>query len=95
MAGLLLGASSVPAVGWAHWEGVEAADPATPAAVLRFESAASGYTEANAARVPWRTLFEVDGDSGEAPEPRAVEPGAGARSSAADDARRAPATAAQ
>ena len=94
MAGLLLGAGSVPAVGWAHWEGVDAADPATPAAVLRFESAASGYTEANATPVPWRTVFEGDGDSGEATGQRAWEPDA-ARTGGADDARRAPATAVQ
>ena len=93
---LLLGASSVPAVAWGHWEGVEAADPSTPAAVLRLESATAAYTEANAAPVSWRTLFEDAGDSGEAAEaPRASEPDPGVQSSGRGDAVRTPVTAAQ
>ena len=57
---LLCGAMSVPVTGWTHWEGFEAADPSTPAALLRFESAASGYVEAAAAPVSWFTPFEND-----------------------------------
>lgn len=49
---------SVPVTGWTHWEGFEAADPSTPAALLRFESAASGYVEAAAVPVSWFTPFE-------------------------------------
>ena len=60
LAALLCGGTIVPMKGWAHWEGFEAADPSTPAALLRFESAASGYVEAEATPVSWLTLFEND-----------------------------------
>ncbi len=55
---LACGGSVMPATGRAHWEGVEAADPATPAAVLVLESATARYTSPNAARLPWRLLFD-------------------------------------
>ena len=58
---LLCGGSTMPAIGWTHWEGFEAADPATPAAVLTFDSAVARYTALNAGPLPWRALF--DGDS--------------------------------
>ncbi len=51
----------MPAVGWTHWEGFEAADPATPAAVLAFDSAVTRYTALDTEPLPWRAL--VGGDS--------------------------------
>ncbi len=81
---LLLGGSAIPAIGRCHWEGIEAADPSTPAAVLRFESAAAHYSEANITMVPWRALFAGDGESGEAAGSRAPEAGANAGSSGAE-----------
>ena len=57
---------TTPAAGWAHWEGFEAADPTTPAAVLTFDSAIGRYTSADAGPRRWRTLFEVERDSGTA-----------------------------
>lgn len=60
LAALLCGGTIVPIQGWAHWEGFEAADPSTPAALLRFESAAAGYVEAQDAPVSWITPFEND-----------------------------------
>ncbi len=58
---LLCSGSAMPAVGWTHWEGFEAADPATPAAVLVFDSAVTRYTALDSGPLPWRALF--DGDS--------------------------------
>ena len=55
---LLCGGSAIPATGWTHWEGIEAADPATPAAVLRLDSAAARYTTLDAGPLPWRALFD-------------------------------------
>lgn len=69
---LLWGGMSVPIVGWTHWEGFEAADPSTPAALLRFESAATGYVEADVTLGSWLARFEVDGqraESGQTPAP--------------------------
>ncbi len=60
---LLCGGSAIPATGWTHWEGIEAADPATPAAVLRLDSAAARYTTLDAGPLPWRALFDGDRDS--------------------------------
>lgn len=60
---LLVVGSAMPLVGRAHSEGVEAADPNTPPAVLSFNGAADRYTELDAARRNWRALFAGDGDS--------------------------------
>ena len=57
---LLCAGSAMPAVVSAHWEGFEAADPATPAAVLRFDSAVTRYSALDAGPLLWRTLFEGD-----------------------------------
>ena len=51
-------AGSAAPLALAHWEGVEAADPSTPSAVLRLDSAAAGYTQPDVTRVSWRALFE-------------------------------------
>ena len=72
LAVLLCGGTSVPVAGWTHWEGFEAADPSTPAALLRFESAAAGYVEADATPESWLARFEVDGQSGEPGRPHAA-----------------------
>ncbi len=61
---LLLAGSAVPLVGLAHWEGVEAADPATPAALLGFESATTSYVEAGSDRTSWRERFANDASAG-------------------------------
>ena len=50
----------MPTVGWTHWEGFEAADPATPAAVLTFDSAVARYAALDAGPLPWRALFDGD-----------------------------------
>ncbi len=55
---LLCGGCTMPALGWTHWEGFEAADPATPAAVLTFDSAVARYTALDAGPLPWRALFD-------------------------------------
>lgn len=59
----LLCGSAIPAVGLTHWEGFEAADPATPAAVLRFNGAVTRYSASDSGPLPWRALFEGDNDS--------------------------------
>ena len=59
----LLCGGAIPAVGLTHWEGFEAADPATPAAVLRLDSAVTRYSALDAGPLPWRALFEGDNDS--------------------------------
>lgn len=61
LAALLCGGAIVPITGWAHWEGFEAADPSTPAALLRFESAVSGYVEAPVTPASWLERFQADG----------------------------------
>jgi len=53
---LCLGAAG-PALGWAHSEGIEAADPSTPAALLRFSGATAGYTHLESAPRSWRERF--------------------------------------
>jgi len=53
----------MPAVGWTHWEGFEAADPATPAAVLVFDSAVTRYTALDTEPLPWRVLFGGDSNT--------------------------------
>ena len=65
--------------GWAHWEGFEAADPSTPAALLRFESAASGYVEAEATPASWLARFQMDGGSAVPHRPPVAEAGTGER----------------
>ncbi len=67
----------MPEVGWTHWEGFEAADPATPAAVLTFDSAGARYTALDAGPLPWRALFDGDGDSGTVGGQSEAEAGAG------------------
>ncbi|MGI9258704.1 MAG: hypothetical protein ACR2QQ_07705 [Gammaproteobacteria bacterium] len=62
---LLLVGSAVPLIGQAHWEGVEAADPATPAALLGLESAIAGYVEAGSDRTSWRERFANDPGAGD------------------------------
>ncbi len=54
---LLIIGSAMPAIGWSHSEGVEAADPATPPAVLELRSAVLAYAPARAAPVSWRERF--------------------------------------
>ncbi len=76
---LLCGGSAIPAVGWTHWEGFEAADPATPVAVLVFDSAVTRYTALDTGPLPWRTLF--DGDSNTVGGLSGAEAGAGAHTS--------------
>jgi hypothetical protein len=51
---LLLAGSASPIVAAAHSEGVEAADPATPPAVLSFDGAAARYTKLAVVRREWR-----------------------------------------
>lgn len=58
---LLSAGSGIAKIGSAHWEGFEAADPATPAAILRFDSAVTRYSALDAGPLPWRALFQGDG----------------------------------
>ena len=58
---LLCVGSAMPAVVSAHWEGFEAADPATPAAVLRLDSAGTRDAALDAGPLPWRALFVGEG----------------------------------
>ncbi len=60
---LLCGGSAMPAVGWTHWEGFEAADPATPTAVLAFDSAVTRYEALDTGPLPWRALFDRDSNT--------------------------------
>ena len=78
-AALLCGATLVPVTGWAHWEGFEAADPSTPAALLRFESAAAGYVVAPVTPATWLTQFQADGGSAATNRPSVAESGTGER----------------
>ena len=55
---LLVAGSAVSSVCFAHWEGFEAADPATPAAVLRLNSAITGYADPDRAPRTWGERFE-------------------------------------
>jgi len=50
----------IPPFAAAHTEGVEAADPATPSALLGLRSAANGYDATEAARTAWREIFTGD-----------------------------------
>ena len=57
---LLCAGSGIAKIGSAHWEGFEAADPATPAAILRFDSAVTRYSSLDAGPLTWRELFQGD-----------------------------------
>ena len=83
---LLWSGSAIPSTGWTHLEGIEAADPATPAAVLRLDIATARYTGPDAARMPWRA--QVDATN----FPAAAEPGAEAHPGHAGAAQHTPAT---
>lgn len=65
---LLCGGSAIPAIGWTHWEGFEAADPATAAALLTFNSAVDRYTPLDTEPLPWRAPIDGDSDSSTAGE---------------------------
>ena len=88
---LLCGGSAIPATGWTHWEGFEAADPATPAAVLTFDSAVSHYAILDARPLPWRALFDADDDSSTLDGPSGAEAGADTHSGNAGAAPNTPA----
>lgn len=45
-------------MGLTHSEGIEAADPSTPTALLIFEGAVAGYSNPNEGRFHWRGLFD-------------------------------------
>ncbi|MDE0001681.1 MAG: hypothetical protein OXQ29_03175 [Rhodospirillaceae bacterium] len=74
---LLCGGAIVPVAGWTHWEGYEAADPSTPAALLMFESAAAGYVEVAVTPGFWLARFELDGQSEVPGQPPAAATGEG------------------
>jgi hypothetical protein len=80
----------MPAIGWTHWEGFEAADPATPAAILTFDSAVARYTALDAEPLPWRALF--NGDSSTVRGRSRAEAGAKTVSGQASAAPHTPAT---
>ena len=65
MIALLVAGSAIPLASQAHWEGVEAADPATPSALLGLESATISYVEAGSDRTSWRDRFANDLDAGD------------------------------
>ncbi len=71
---LTLGSAMIPSLAAAHTEGVEAADPATPAALLGLRSAAGGYDASGAALTAWREIFTGD----RAPRPMTMGEDAGA-----------------
>lgn len=79
LATLLCGGTIVPVTGWAHWEGFEAADPSTPAALLRFESAAAGYVEAPVTPASWLERFQADGGAAVPKQPPVAGAGTGER----------------
>jgi hypothetical protein len=60
---LLCAGSAMPQVGWAHSEGIEAADPSTPAAMLGLQSATIRYARPNTQALQWRLLFDSRPDS--------------------------------
>ncbi|HEY5623551.1 MAG TPA: hypothetical protein VIV14_07300 [Gammaproteobacteria bacterium] len=63
IAALLVTGSAVSSSCLAHWEGVEAADPATPAALLNLDTATDRYIASDSAPLPWRERF-ANGSSG-------------------------------
>jgi hypothetical protein len=50
----------LPSLAVAHTEGVEAADPATPSALLGLRSAAGRYDASDTALTAWREIFTGD-----------------------------------
>ena len=91
---LLVAGGATPQLGWAHSEGVEAADPATPPAVLSFDGAAGHYVETNVGPRAWRALFAAAGASNAAGHRMHAEAAGGAHmhSGEAQPARHSPAT---
>jgi hypothetical protein len=71
---LLCGGSAIPAIGWTHWEGFEAADPATATALLTFDSAVDHYTPLDTGPLPWRAPIDGDSDSSTAGEEAGASP---------------------
>ena len=63
---LFFGGSAISQIGFAHSEGIEAADPSTPAALLIFEGAVVRYSNPNEERLHWRELYS-DGVNSSAP----------------------------
>ncbi len=57
---LAFGSAMIPSLAAAHTEGVEAADPATPAALLGLRSAAGGYDAPSPGLAAWREIFTGD-----------------------------------
>lgn len=57
---LAIGSAMIPPLAAAHTEGVEAADPATPSALLGLRSAANGYDATGTAPTAWREIFTGD-----------------------------------
>ena len=53
-AALIVMGSTVSFACFAHWEGVEAADPSTPAALLSYSSATARYIASDSNLLPWR-----------------------------------------
>jgi len=80
---LLCGGSAIPAIGWTHWEGFEAADPATAAALLTFNSAVGRYTPLDTAPLPWRA--PIDSASNTAGEAAGASPHSGHAGAAPTD----------
>ena len=80
---LLCGGSAIPAIGWTHWEGFEAADPATAAALLTFNSAVGRYTPLDTEPLPWRA--PIDSDSNTAGEAAGASPHSGHAGAAPTD----------
>ena len=80
---LLCGGSAIPAIGWTHWEGFEAADPATAAALLTFDSAVNRYTPLDTEPLPWLAL--IDSDSNTAGEAAGASPHSGHAGAAPTD----------
>ena len=73
----LCGGCATSTIGWTHWEGFEAADPATPAALLTLDSAVERYTALDVEPLPWRESIESDRDSSMTGGQSEVETGAG------------------
>jgi hypothetical protein len=69
---LILAGSAIPLASLAHWEGVEAADPATPSALLGLESAITRYVAAGSDRTSWRERLANDAMAGDAHAGHAV-----------------------
>lgn len=79
IAALSCAATFVPVAGWTHWEGFAAADPSTPAALLRFDSAAADYVAAQVSPESWLARFEVHGGPAQPGQPPIAEAGTGER----------------